>query len=67
MLLRYSFLCIQRREVGDNFCGFSLSNIDFHVYGKGSKEGRKEELKVEGKKLKGREKGKERHRVASLK
>ena len=58
MLLRYSFLCIQRRKVGDNFCGFSPSNADFHVYGKESKEGRKEELKVEQKKLKGREKGK---------
>ena len=51
MLLRYSFLCIPRRKVGDNFCGFSPSNADFHVYGKESKEGRKEELKVEQKKV----------------
>lgn len=35
-----------------------LSNADFHVYGHESKEGRKEEFKVEQKKLKGREKGK---------
>lgn len=53
-----SFLCIQRRKVGDNFCGFSPSNADFHVYGKESKEGRKEELTVEQKKIERKGEGK---------
>ena len=59
--LRYSFQCIQKRKVRDNLCGFSPRDTDCHVYGKGRK-GERKSLK-----LKGREKGRERHRAASLK
>ena len=48
--LRYAFLCIQRRKIGDNYCGLSLRDADFCVSvevwkaerGEGMKEKEKE-------------------------
>lgn len=39
--------CLQRRMLGDNFCGLSLRDTDFCVYLKGRSEGRKRIILVD--------------------
>lgn len=39
--------CLQRRMLGDNFCGLSLRDTDFCVYLKGRNEGRKRIILVD--------------------
>ena len=49
--LRYTFLCIQGRKIGDNYCGLSLRDADFRVPVKVWKEERGEGMKEKEKEI----------------